>query len=150
MAHGLEKLVYKVLISRRWLTFLWSKTLSLDHPRRCQVGESQRRRGHFPCAHVLKIVSKSKHEHTKGPLNSVTFEDILAVEYIQSPSHHIKSGKADKADARQRQAIPRDAMCNSGRLLGRKAIPGTPSCVKELLVPHALKATVKGIVYREV
>ncbi len=54
--------------------------------------------------------------------------------YIQSPSHHIKSSKADKADARQQQAIPRDAMCNSGRLLGRKAIAGTLSCVKELLV----------------
>ncbi len=42
-------------------------------------------------------------------------------------SHHIKSGKAgsaDKADARQRHAIFRDAMSNSSRLLGRKAIPG--------------------------
>ncbi|PBK90843.1 hypothetical protein ARMGADRAFT_1032346 [Armillaria gallica] len=81
----------------------------------------------LPFRHVLKIVSKSKHERTKGPLNSVTLEDILEGE---SSSHHIKSGKADKADARQQQAIPRDAMCNSGRL-GRKATAGTPSCVRE-------------------
>ncbi|KAK0194567.1 hypothetical protein F5146DRAFT_998933 [Armillaria mellea] len=57
-------------------------------------------RGHFrvPVAHVMEWLT-------------------------QSPFHRVKSGKADKADARQRQAIPRDAVSDIGPLC-RKVIPG--------------------------